>query len=111
MLDPVFVTSILPKPETTVVPARSEDSLPEVVVVFSTGKLSPVRVDSLTKKSSASMSRPSAAMMEPAARQRMSPGTMSLVRISSFCPERRAVTLSWSCLAILLAALADLNSW
>ena len=55
---------------------------------FSTGNDSPVKVASLTKKSSASSTRPSAGTRLPAVSSTMSPGTISRASSSSIAPSR-----------------------
>jgi len=55
---------------------------------FSTGKDSPVMLASVTRKSAASISTPSAGMRLPADSRTMSPGTIVLTATSRSAPSR-----------------------
>ena len=89
----VAVTTAIPAPSTTSVPAwtmsvRSETSTPSETVAASlcTGSDSPVRTDSSVERLLTSMMRASAGMRCPYATWMMSPGTRSAESISSLAP-------------------------
>ena len=92
---PVDVTSSVPRPAVTLVPAnaievRSANGVDSSTgsTRLSTGTDSPVRADSSTRKACASVSLPSAGTREPASSRTTSPGTSSRAAISWVTPWR-----------------------
>ncbi len=93
---PVFIASTVPVPLRTEVPAKTIlvraigaaacAAGPGCLV---TGKLSPVSTDSLTLRSMASMTTPSAGIRAPAASSNTSPGTTSLAGTPNSARSRR----------------------
>ena len=73
--------------------ARPAGSAP---AAFSTGKVSPVRAASSTKRSFASRMRPSPGIMSPALSSTTSPGTTSSTGTSTGRPSRRTVARTWT---------------
>jgi len=95
---PVCTTTTRPLPLTTEVPIRTTFAAAVISVAvsaktacFSTGYDSPVSIAWLTKRSRASIMRPSAGTRSPAASDTTSPGTRSAIGTSRGCPSRQTV--------------------
>jgi len=88
---PVAVTSMRPRPVTTVVPMNTWFAPSSVFLL--TGSLSPVRIASSTAIFVLSMSLPSPGTRSPAARTAISPGTSSRSSISRRKPSRMTVAV------------------
>ena len=100
---PVRTTRSRAVPLTTLVPKKTQfvrrpsgASGGTAPTAFSTGKVSPVKVASATKRSVSSRTRPSPGMMSPAFRSTMSPGTTCSEGTSTGLPSRRTLALVWT---------------
>ena len=77
---------------------------------FSTGTLSPVKVDSSVLNPISSINSASAGMSSPTSKAKISPGTTSLASIVIFCPSRITVVTGFTIFFKASIARSALNS-